>query len=325
MDRLQALRHFVAATEMGSLAAAARAAGVSLSAVSRSLGRLERDLGARLLARTTRSLSLTPGGREYYERAKRILEELAEADSALAQESSEPSGRLSISAPALFGREFVAPAVTDFLGRHPKLVVNLVLSDRYLDLVEEGVDVSVRTGRLDDSSLVALRVGAYRRAVVASPAYLERTGTLRRPSDLMRHNCLILATQRAPADWQFLTARGVTSVEVAGNWTTNDNDALLAAVNAGHGLARMPCWQARPHVRAGRLTAVLRDYAMPEIPVQVVYPSARLLTAKVRAFADFLHKRWERVDFSDLTGEFLRPKKECRDARQKVTPRAARR
>lgn len=300
MDRLQALRHFVAATEMGSLAAAARAAGISLAAVSRSLARLEAELGARLLARTTRSLSLTAGGREYYERAKRVLEELAQADAAIASESTEPTGRLSVSAPALFGRRFVAPAVSDFLRRHRGLEVNLLLSDRYQDLVEEGIDVSVRTGRLDDSSLVALAVGAYRRSIVAAPDYMKRAGMLRRPSDLKRHNCLILASQRAPRDWTFLTARGVTSIEVSGNWSTNDNEALLTAALAGHGIARVPCWQVRMHVKAGRLVALLPENALPEIPVQVVYPSARLLTAKVRAFAGFLRNRWRQTDFAAM-------------------------
>lgn len=300
VDKLQALRHFIAATEMGSLAAAARAAGVSLAAVSRSLARLETDLGARLLARTTRSLSLTPGGREYYERAKRVLEELAQADAAIASESTAPTGRLSVSAPALFGRRFVAPAVSDFLLRHPGLEVNLLLSDRYQDLVEEGIDVSVRTGRLDSSTLVALPVGAYRRALVAAPAYLRRAGTPRRPSDLKRHNCLVLTSQRAPRDWTFLTARGVTSVEVSGSWTTNDNDALMTAVLAGNGIARVPCWQARADAAAGRLVPLLRDHAMPEIPVQVVYPSSRLLTAKVRAFVGYLRTRWRQIDFSAL-------------------------
>jgi|SRR5579871_2841473 len=300
MDRLQGLRHFVAATEMGSLAAAARAAGISLAAVSRSLSRLERELGARLLARTTRKLSLTAGGRDYYARAKRILEELAAADASLLRETSEPMGRLSVSAPTLFGRQFVVPAVSEFLACHSKVEVSLILTDRYLDLVEDGIDVAVRTGRLDDSSLVAVKVGAYRRAVVGTPEYLRQAGVPRRPSDLSRFNCLVLTTQRAPEDWQFLAARGASSIEISGNWSTNDSDALLAAALASHGLARMPCWQARPHIRAGRLARVLREYQMPEIPVQVVYPSARLLTAKVRAFTDFLRKRWERVDFSAL-------------------------
>lgn len=297
MDRLQALRLFTAAVEHGSLAAAARAARVSLATVSRSLAHLERELGARLLARTTRSLSLTPGGREYYERAKRIVEELAEADALLARESTEPAGRLTVSAPTLFGRQFVAPAASEFLAQHPKLELRLVLTDRYLDLVEEGVDLAVRTGRLEDSSMVARRVGVYRRAVVAAPAYLERAGTPRRPSELERHNCLVLSTQRAPHDWKFLTARGVTSVEVSGNWETNDNDALLAASLAGHGLARMPSWQAERHVAAGRLRTVLADYALPDIPIQVVFPSARLLPARVRAFSEFLAARWEKEDF----------------------------
>ncbi len=300
MNRLQALRHFVAATELGSLAAAARAAGISLAAVSRSVARLEAELGARLLARTTRSLSLTPGGREYYERAKRVLEELAQADAAIASESTEPTGRLSVSAPVLFGRRFVASAVSEFLLRHRSLEVTLLLSDRYQDLVEEGIDVSVRTGRLDDSSLVALPVAAYRRSIVAAPAYLRRAGTPRRPSDLRRHNCLILTSQRAPRDWTFLTARGVTSVEVSGSWTTNDNEALLTAALAGHGIARIPCWQARPHARSGRLVPLLPEHALPEIPVQVVYPSARLLTAKVRVFADHLRARWRQIDFAAL-------------------------
>jgi len=297
MDRLQALRLFTATVEHGSLASAARASGVSLATVSRSLARLERELGARLLARTTRSLSLTPGGRDYYQRAKRIVEELAEADAVLARESSEPAGRLTVSAPTLFGRQFVAPAVSDFLARHPRLEVHLMLTDRYLDLVDEGIDVSVRTGRLEDSSLVARRVGVYRRRVVAALAYLARAGTPRRPSDLARHNCLVLSTQRSPHDWQFHTARGVTSVEVSGNWETNDNDALLAAALAGHGLARMPSWQAEPHVAAGRLRAVLADHALPDIPIQVVFASARLLTARVRAFSEFLAARWDKEPF----------------------------
>ncbi len=306
------MRLFVASAERGSLAAAARASGLSLATVSRSIAGLERALGARLLARTTRSLSLTPGGREYYARARRILDELAEADATLARESAELAGRLTVSGPTLFGRHYLAPAVSVFLRRHPKLEIHLVLTDRYLDLVEEGIDLAVRTGRLADSSLIARRVGAYRRIVAAAPAYLRRAGTPKRLSDLQSHACLVLTTQRAPRDWQFVSPRGTTSIEVSGNWQTNDSDALLAAALAGHGLARLPSWQAGPHLAAGRLVRVLADHPMPEIPVQIVFPSARLLAARVRAFAEFLREEWKSEDFGEAESRAPRRKRRAK-------------
>jgi DNA-binding transcriptional LysR family regulator len=287
MDKLRALETFVAIVDRGSLTAAAEALHSSLPAVVRQLAALEAQLGARLLNRTTRRLSLTEEGRQYLERARRILADVDDADRLLGAQQSEPVGSLSVTAPVLFGQRHVAPAVTRFLQRYPSMRVNLVLLDRVVNLVEEGLDLGVRIGALADSTLVAQPLGRLRRVVVASPAYLRRHGTPRRPRELMAHNCVRFSGTDA-AGWAFRDGSKPLHVAVRGNFECNLATPALEACAAGLGLGRFLSYQSAPFVQAKRLRIVLADYEVEPNPVSLVYPSARLLPSRTRLFIDWM-------------------------------------
>ena len=298
MDRLDAMAVFVAIAEAGSLSAAARRLDVPLTSVSRKLAALERALDARLVSRTTRRLALTEEGRTYFERCKRILGDVEEAELALGESQSTPAGRLVVSAPTLFGRVCLAPLVPKFLVAHRRVDLDLDLSDRYVDLVDEGVDVALRIGRLADSSLVARRLGEFRRVVCGAPDYLARRGTPKAPDDLAAHDCIAFTMLQERSEWHFAGADGrEIAVRVPARLRANSADAVLEAALGGGGLALAPSWQVREHVRAGRLKLVLARFATRPAPIHALYPHARLLSAKTRAFVDFLAAAWAKRDF----------------------------
>jgi DNA-binding transcriptional LysR family regulator len=287
MDKLKALHAFVAIVERGSLTAAAEALGSSLPAVVRTLAALESQLGVRLLNRTTRRLSLTEDGRQYLERARRILADLDDADRSLGARQAEPSGTLSVTAPVLFGQYHVAPAVTRFLQRHPKMHIDLVLLDRVVNLVEEGLDVGVRIGHLQDSTVVARGVGRIRHVVVASPALLRRLGTPKHPRELARLPCLrFSATEGGP--WAFREAGRAFAVGVQGPLDCNLAAPMLEACAAGLGFVRCLSYQAAPLVAAKHLRIVLGDYEVEPWPVSLTYPSARLLPSRTKVFIEWM-------------------------------------
>jgi DNA-binding transcriptional LysR family regulator len=287
-DRLTPLLTFVRIVDSGSLSAAARAMERSLPAVCRSLAQLEERLGARLLNRTTRRIGLTEPGAQFYERCRRVVAELEEAEASVTAQRVEPQGRLSIAAPLLFGRMHVAPAVTELLRRHPKVTANLALSDRVVNLVEEGIDVAVRIGRLADSSLVARPLGAVPRVVCAAPAYLEREGTPRAPAELERHACIRFTDLTPGREWPFAVDGVERRVKVGGPLVTNNGDAAIAAAAAGLGLVMVLGYQVESELERGTLVRVLREHERPPVPVQAVYPSGRLVPAKLRVFLDVL-------------------------------------
>ncbi|MGE0004103.1 MAG: LysR substrate-binding domain-containing protein [Parvibaculaceae bacterium] len=278
---------FVAVCETGSLTAAARRLGVSPPVMSRQIGALESRLGIRLFHRTTRRISLTDAGARYLERARRILADLDEAERAAQSERSEPSGRLSVTAPLIFGRLHVAPLLARFVGHHPKVTVELSLSDRFVNLVEEGHDLAIRIGHLPDSQSIARRFGETRRALVASPAYLAKTGLPRHPHDLDRHDIVAFMPGTPPFDWQF-GAQGDLKVRVAPRFVTNSGDTAIALALDGVGIARVLYYQVREAVAEGRLVEVLPAFAPDPMPIHAVYPSARLLSGKVRAFIELM-------------------------------------
>ncbi len=289
MDRFDAMAAFVAVCDANGFAAGARRLGVSPSAVTRLIGALESRLGARLLQRTTRSLSLTDAGRRYLERATWILAEVEEAEASAQSERSVPRGRLAVGAPRMFGRLHVAPQLSAFLARYPEVAGELQLNDRVVNLVEEGVDVAIRIGALDDSSLVARRLGETRRVVVASPAYLDRRGRPQRPEDLNGHEVALFASLDALSEWHFVARDGRTMrIRLAPRFLSNSNEAAIDYVVAGGGLARVMAYQVVDQIRAGRLDVVLSEYEGPPLPINAVYPSSRLLSAKVRAFIDLI-------------------------------------
>lgn len=287
MDKLKALQNFIAIVDHGSLTAAAEAQGSSLTAAVRSLAALESSLGARLLNRTTRRLALTPDGRQYLAHARRILADLEEADRLLGAHQEEPRGTLSVTAPVLFGQYHVAPAVTRFLQRYPQVHVRLVLLDRVVNLVEEGLDVGVRIGELQDSSVVAQAVGSVRRVVVASPAWLKRHGIPMHPQALAQQPCLY--STHSGNRWTFRGEGGRSvTVAVQGPLECSLMAPTLEACAEGLGFARCLSYQAAALLKARRLRVVLADFEPVPWPVSITYPGARLLPSRTRLFIEWL-------------------------------------
>lgn len=282
MDRLREIEFFLAVAEAGSFAAAARTLRASPSAVSRAVASLEARLGARLILRTTRQLRLTEAGLRFHGRATEAVAALEAAGRDAAGEAAIPSGRLAIGAPVSFGRQALAPVLGTFLDAHPRVRGSLILADRVVNLVEEGIDVALRIGELSDSRLIARRVGQVRRPLVAAPAYLGRCGSPGSPPDL-RHHAFIAFTGLMRTE--SLTLAGQT-VAVRPRAEVNDAMAALALAEAGHGITILPSYLAREALAAGRLIEVLPDAALPARPAQLVFPELRLMAPAVRAFVD---------------------------------------
>ncbi|MBX3516357.1 MAG: LysR family transcriptional regulator [Rhodospirillales bacterium] len=286
MDRLDTWTIFVAVAERGSFADAARHLGRSPAAVTRAVAALEHHLSTRLLNRTTRSVALTDAGARYLDGCRRILSEFAELE-AEATERRRPRGLLNVTAPVMFGRLHVLPIVRDFLAQYPEVDVRLLLLDRVVSLIDEGLDVGVRLGHLPDSSLRAIRVGHIRRAVYASPGYLARQGTPQTPQELGNHECIACsAVTVIPDRWTFEHAQRSFAVAVRPRLIVNNTDAAIDAAVAGQGLTCVLSYQAEEHVAAGRLQPILIAYEPPSIPIHVLHPAGRYLSPKVRLFVD---------------------------------------
>jgi len=297
MDKLAAMRAFVEIVDRGSLTAAGKALDRSLPTMVRTLAALERSLGAVLLRRTTRRMSLTEEGRIYLERCRRILADVAQAEELVGSEGGEPRGPLRVSAPVLFGQMHVAPAVVEFVGRYPAVETELVLLDRVVDLVDEGIDAAVRIARLADSSMIAIPVGEVRRVVCASPELLRAEGEPSRPEELADRPCVRFRGLSAGSSWRFQDAGRDLAVSVSGGFTTNQAAAAVEACVAGLGFGLLLSYQVEPALRAGKLRLVLRDYEPPPIPVSLVYSEARMLSRRLRVFLDWMKPRLrERVD-----------------------------
>ena len=288
MDRLDALEVFLAVADHGSLAEAARRRGRSPAAVTRTLNDLEMRLGARLLVRTTRRVVLTEAGQRMAAQARQLVAAYTEAMAQVAGEAAAPSGTLRISAPLMFGRRHIAPLAAAFLDAYPEMRVELYFSDRIVDLVDEGVDVALRIGELDPSSLVARRLGRVRRVLVASPAYLARAGLPVTPADLAKHEIVAFAMLPGDLRWSFSGADGrVHSVRIRPRVQANQMDVVIEAAIEGRGIAAPLSYQVADALSSGQLVRLLRDFEPPTSPVQFVYPTARLMAPKLRAFLDF--------------------------------------
>lgn len=287
MDQITQIEAFVNSATRGSLSAAARLEGVTPAIIGRRLDALEARLGVKLLLRTTRKLSLTFEGQSFLEDCQRILTDLANAETAVSVGSIRASGHLKISAPAGFGRRHVAPLVATFMDANPGVHVTLDLTDRIVDLLNEGVDCAVRIGEMADSSLVSSKLGEMRRAVVANPAYLAQHGIPRSPTDLSAHECLSLGQQRG---WSLRkTPTGeVTNVKVSGRFACNDGAVLHAWALAGKGLAWRSFWEIGHDLELGRLVSVLDDFAAPPMGIYAVFPQRRHLPMRVRLLVDQL-------------------------------------
>lgn len=296
MDAFKQITSFVATATHGSLSAAARTEGVTPAIVGRRLDALEARLGVKLMQRTTRRLSLTSEGQAFLEDCQRILDDLANAEAAVSLGGVKASGNLKISAPAGFGRKHVAPLVGDFMTVNPELTVNLDLTDRLVDLLKESIDCAVRIGELADSSLVSVRLGEMRRVVVASPAYLVAHGVPRSPTDLARHNCLVLGQQRG---WSFRDPESgvVQTLKVNGSFECNDGAVLHEWALKSRGLAWRSLWEVGSDVREGRLTTVLDAWQAPPMGIYAVFPERRHLPLRVRLFIDLLKETYGRASY----------------------------
>jgi len=287
MDKLRAMETFVRIVDRGSLTAAADSLRTSLPSVVRTLAALEAALDVRLLNRTTRRIALTDEGRDYYARCQRVLADVDDAEAALSARRAVPKGRLRLMAPVMFGRLHVAPVISEFIGKYPAVQVDLTLLDRVVDLVEEGIDVGVRIGRLPDSSLVALPIGQTRRIVCASPAYLKRAGTPVSLADLAAHRCVSFGGLAPGNEWTFATGGKAMRVTVAPALASNHIDPVLDACVGGAGLGQFLSYQVRALLEAGKLKRVLADFEPAPLPIHAIYPSARLLSSNVRALVDW--------------------------------------
>jgi len=288
MDRIDAMQALVAVADLRGFAPAARKLGLSPSGVTRLIAALEDRVGARLLQRTTRSVTLTDAGARYLERIRRILADVEEAEGAVEGERTRPSGRLAVSAPVGFGRLHVSPVMSAYLKRYPQVSGELRLSDRMINLVEDGVDLAVRIGHLSDSSLVARHVGEMRRIVVASNDYLRQRGEPKTPQAVASHETIQFGAMTAPPDWRFVEDGQEIRVACTPRLTTNSADAALDYAEQDGGLTRVMAYQAATALKRGRLRIVLAKFEAPPLPIHIVYPTSRLLSAKVRSFIDLV-------------------------------------
>ena len=291
MDRIQAMQTFVAIVNGGSLTAAAESLDRSLPTVVRMLAALEAHLGARLLRRTTRTMSLTVEGARYLERCKQILADIDDAEAELGDAMGVPSGHLQLTAPVLFGQMHVAPLVTQFLLSNRGVDVNLILADRTVDLVDDGIDLAVRIGPLRDSSMVALPLASMRRVVCASPDYLARCGFPESPSDPANHRGVRFHQDAARSAWLFAQGKQTQALRIQGSLTCNHAGAAAAACADGLGLGQFFAYQVATYIDSGALRIVLQEFEQTPFPVSLLYPHSRVVSRRLRVLLEFLKPR----------------------------------
>lgn len=285
-DRLTAMAHFVHIVERGSLSAAARDLGKTLPALSRSLRALEERLGARLLTRTTRALSLTEFGQQYFEHCRRILRDVEEAEGLARDTGRVAQGLVRVGAPLLFGRLHVAPLIASLLAAHSQMQIDLLLSDRNVSMVDEGIDVAIRVGDLQDSSLVAIPLGFVRRVVCAAPAYWAAHGRPPHPRELDAHRCLTFRGLNQERGWLLNVEGEERHWPIQGSFASNDGAAIISVACDGGGIAQMMSYQVASELAKDRLNTALDNFAPHASPVHALYPGGRLLPAKVRVLLD---------------------------------------
>ena len=308
MDRLQSLAVFAKVVEQGSFARAAQRLDLSASAVSRHVAALEAHLNVRLLNRTTRKLSLTESGRAFHERAVQLLADLEEAEAAVTASALVPRGTLKLTCAITFGERHVAPAIAAFSAKHPQLRFDVELSDRIVDLVEEGFDLGIRIGASSSQALIARRIGRTQLVCCASPAYLARHGTPKVPQDLARHRCLSYSYLPVRDLWRFRDAAGAEqAVRIAGPAHANNGRFLAALAASGMAISLEPDFIVGDELASGRLVEILPQFRPAAAPIHAVYPSRRHLSAKVRAFVDFLVERFEHDARWTVDGAATRP------------------
>ncbi len=293
MDRYALMRCFVRVAERGSFSAVAVELGLTQSSVSKQIAALEQLLGVRLLHRSTHELCLTEEGETFLRRARDILEAVEEAESELRERRAEPHGWLRVSCPLSFGELQIVPRLRALQERFPKLYIELMMSDAYVDLVREGVDLAVRIGTLPDSSLIARPLGSTMRAVVGTPGYFERAGTPQSPDELVRHNCISYTRSTPSNEWPFQNEGDLRHARIDGTLRVDSYAGMRAAVLAGIGIALAPTWLFPEELKTGAVQAVLREHSSPPLPIHAVYPSRRYTSPKLRAFVDYFREEFE--------------------------------
>lgn len=293
IDDLPALAAFARIVSAGSMSAAARELDLPLSVISKRMAQLEKNLGVRLLQRTTRRQALTEEGALFHARVLRILDEIEQAETLLSHSRREVSGLLRVTAPGEFGRQHIVPIVADFQRQHPQLAMQLDLSDAVVNLLESGHDLAIRFGRLEDSTLVARRLAPNYRVACAAPAYLAQYGTPSHPEELTQHRCILIGEQRR-AEWRFHGEEQV-AVRVNGALITNDGQAAHALALQGAGIVVKSIWDVGDDILAGRLQRVLPAHSMPTAPLQAIFPHSQNLAPRVRAFIDYLQARLQQA------------------------------
>jgi DNA-binding transcriptional LysR family regulator len=291
MNNLTGMMVFAQVVQSSSFSKAAEVLGMSKSSVSKKISYLEDRLGVRLLNRTTRKLSLTEVGQAFYERCERIMAEAEEAELAITRLQDEPRGNLKLSAPVSFGVKHLGKPLAEFVRRYGELNIDVILNDRFVDIVDEGFDMALRIGRLSDSSLIARKVGSSRLMVSATPAYWDEHGRPSHPTDLENYECLAYTLSRDTGNWPFMEKGKEFTVKVKGNIKANNGDIVCDLSVAGTGVNMSPAFIVGRDVAEGRLEVVLQDYEIEPINIYAVYPHNRHLSAKVRLFVDFL-KEW---------------------------------
>jgi LysR family transcriptional regulator for bpeEF and oprC len=299
MDRLVSMRMFARVAETGSFSSVAREMGTTQPTVSKQVAALEKTLGAKLLHRSTRRLSLTEDGSDYYERCVRILNEVEEAEANVGQMQARPTGRLRVNIPVAFGRLHVVPRIWGFMRAYPGIEVELILNDRFVDLVVEGVDLAIRVGPATDATVRARRLGGTPQVTIGTPAYFEKHGEPETPADLARHNCILYTLSATPHEWHFRGPEGVERVRIKGTFSANYSEAVRDAVKNELGIAVLPTWLLGDDLETGVLRTTLDTYRPNPLEIHAVYPATRYVPSKVRCFVDYFIHAFESGALAD--------------------------
>ncbi|RDH84106.1 MAG: LysR family transcriptional regulator [endosymbiont of Galathealinum brachiosum] len=298
MDILKSMKVFRRVVEAGSFSAVARENNQSQSSVSKLVASLEQHLNTKLLNRSTRQLHLTEEGQEYFAYCCRILEDIAEAEASVGQSQSEPTGTLRISATEPFGKIYIVPFLWDFLNQYPKLKMDLILENRYVDLVKEGVDVAIRVGPMKDSSLIARKIGNSPRVTVASPEYLSTRGEPEKPSDLTDHDCITYSLSNATTEWVFKGPEKTEKITVSGRLRASSPDVIGEATVSGLGISTMMLYSAKDYIKQGKLKVILKEFELSSYDINAVYPERKFVPQKVKSLISFLRDRFKAYENS---------------------------
>lgn len=291
MDQLSAMRAFVRVVQTGSFSATGREMNTSQTTISKKVAALEKKIGVKLLARSSRDHALTPAGAKYYQTCVDILGELDEAEAEARSEVTSPQGTIRISAPVAFGRILLAPIMAEFFQRYPDIKVDLQLSDQHTDLISDGIDVAIRAKQLEDSTLIARHLFDNPMLVLAAPSYLQQHGEPKTPEDLKQHNCLVYSRMKDINVWSFTKQNQKHAVAVNGNFQSDNGDVLLEVALTGMGIVILPIWMAEHHLKEGRLTQLMNDYTGQNLPFNAVYLQSRYTPLKVRCLIDYLKEK----------------------------------